>query len=138
MRGSKIGQIYMIFFILFIGALIGMVITAVAMDDLINSPDTIDKTIDIVNDVYDNTHMPPGAYVEIIDRVRGLRDNNFRTLEVLQEVSIERGRREAIQEVLDIIDTADKEAEFWAVKFYKVREAVMKLKEGDQDDDLSL
>ena len=126
-------QIYMIFFILFIGSLIGMVITEVALDDLINSPDTIDKTIDIVNDVYDNTHMPPGAYVEIIDRVRGLRNNNFRTLEVLQEVSIERGRREAIQEVLDIIDTADKESELWAVKFDKVREAVMKLKEGEQE-----
>lgn len=43
------------------------------------------------------------------------------------------GEDDALEKVLDIIDKADSDYEIWALKFQKVREAVLALKGGEQE-----
>lgn len=99
------GHIYMIFFIAFIGFLIGMFTTALVMQSKgLLKPDTLDEVLIILGEVYDNSMMPPDAYYEARERIIALKESgHIKTMDLLQEMSIKRGRREALEEVLGLI-----------------------------------
>ncbi len=136
-------HIYMIFFILFIGFLIGMFTTAVVMQSKgMLKPDVLDEVLIILGEVYDNSMMPPDAYYEARERIIAMKESgHIKTMDLLQEVSIKRGRREALEEVLEIIEREERQADTVGMaeqyqRGYKdacrfVREAVQALKGGE-------